>query len=243
MNNKEDNEKKKRIDLIIKIILIIIIIILLLHNCCLIGKEKKNNGKTPTGNVDIIEITCDKDDVCKVTEDRTIDDGKKNNNDNKTNDTKPVSGEDTEPYNDDDGGKLIVYDKDITWHGDATARIFTNPRYDLGDRIAPESSNTYQFVVKNGTKYNLKYNIDFIENNPYHINMKFKLKKNDTYIVDHYVSANELKVTNALLNTETNDTYYLEWKWISSDNDTEIGLDPNSNYELTIDIKAESTDD
>ena len=75
--------------------------------------------------------------------------------------------------------------------------------YELTDVIAPESSNTYQFVVKNGTEYNLKYKIDFIENNPYQINMKYKLKKNDT----------------------------------------SIGLDPNSQYELKIYIEAESTDE
>ena len=115
--------------------------------------------------------------------------------------------------------------------------------YELTDVIAPESSNTYQFVVKNGTEYNLKYKIDFIENNPYQINMKYKLKKNDTYIIDHYVSANELNVEDAFLNTKTNDTYYLEWKWISSNNDTAIGLDPNSQYELKIYIEAESTDE
>ena len=147
------------------------------------------------------------------------------------------------PIPEEEINELIVYDKEITWHDETPAKIFTNSMYELTDVIAPESSNTYQFVVKNGTEYNLKYKIDFIENNPYQINMKYKLKKNDTYIIDHYVSANELNVEDAFLNTKTNDTYYLEWKWISSNNDTAIGLDPNSQYELKIYIEAESTDE
>ena len=129
----------------------------------------------------------------------------------------------------------------MTWNGSNDLKIFTNTSYAMNDKIAPESSNLYQFVVKNETSYNLKYNINFIENNPYNINMKYKLKKNDTYIIDHYVSASELNVSNALLNVKKNDTYYLEWKWISSSNDTEIGTNPESKYGLKIDIKAEST--
>ncbi len=238
MRNKEDNKEKKKTDLIVKIILIIIIIILLIHNCSLIGKEKKNNGKIPTGNVDIIEIICDKENVCQSDSDNK-NSGAEKDQSTKPEDTIPASTEEPE----EEINELIVYDKEITWHDETPAKIFTNSMYELTDVIAPESSNTYQFVVKNGTEYNLKYKIDFIENNPYQINMKYKLKKNDTYIIDHYVSANELNVEDAFLNTKTNDTYYLEWKWISSNNDTAIGLDPNSQYELKIYIEAESTDE
>ena len=56
------NSKQK--DIIIKLVLVIIIIILLLHNCYMINKDKKK--LIPTGNVDVIEIKCDKDDTCKV---------------------------------------------------------------------------------------------------------------------------------------------------------------------------------
>ena len=89
----------------------------------------------------------------------------------------------------------------------------------------------------------MKYSISFIEDNPYNINMKYKLKKNDTYIVDHYVSATELNIADIKLNVNTGDTYYLEWKWISSSNDTEIGANPDSKYGLKINVEAESTND
>ncbi len=137
--------------------------------------------------------------------------------------------------------ELNVYDNDhtpVTWNGTNDLKIFGNDGI-----IAPESTGIYQFAVKNGTKYNLKYNINFIETNLYHINLKYKLKKNDTYLIDHYVSASELNISDMLLNNNQNDTYYLEWKWISSDNDTQIGKNINSNYELKIEVKAESTND
>ena len=220
-----DDKKKKKLDAVIKIILIIIIIILLLHNCAL--NNNKNKEKIPTGNVEIIEIKCDKDtNQCDTSsDDNTI----------------PVSGSEDEVVTID--GMVTVYDNDVTWHGSTEAKIFTNSMYQLEDVIAPESSNTYQFVVKNSVGYKIKYNVSFIESNPYNINMKYKLKKNDTYLIDHYVSVNELNLTNLMLDSSNNDTYYLEWKWISSDNDTEIGKTPNANYGLKIEIKAESTND
>ena len=220
-----DDKKKKKLDAVIKIILIIIIIILLLHNCAL--NNNRNKEKIPTGNVDIIEIKCDKDiNQCDTSsDDNTI----------------PVSGSEDEVVTSD--GMVTVYDNDVTWHGSTEAKIFTNSMYQLEDVIAPESSNTYQFVVKNSVGYKIKYNVSFIESNPYNINMKYKLKKNDTYLIDYYVSANELNLTNLMLDSSNNDTYYLEWKWISSDNDTEIGKTPNANYGLKIEIKAESTND
>lgn len=140
--------------------------------------------------------------------------------------------------------KLSVYDDDhtpVTWDGANDLKIFEKTLYTVDGKIAPESSNTYQFVVRNNTKYNIKYDIDFIETNPYNINMKYKLKKNDTYLIDHYVSASELNITDMPLNSSNNDTYYLEWKWISSDNDTQIGKVGNASYGLKIEIKAEST--
>ena len=214
-------EKKDIKDIIIKIILIIIIILLLIHNCTLISE--KNRIKIPGGNIQIIEIKCD-DNSCKG----KIDDDNKN------------SG------NEDPGNTSIsVYDKDhskITWNGASDLKIFSNPVYEFESVVAPESENTYQFVVKNDTKYNLKYSISFEEINPYNINMKYKLKKNNKYIIDHYVSYNELKLLGQKLSINKNDTYYLEWKWVSTDHDNYAG-ENSAKYNLNINIKAESIDD
>ena len=137
---------------------------------------------------------------------------------------------------------LQVYDEEkdsLTWNGSTDLKIFSNSMYNIEGVIAPESSNVYQFVVKNSTNTSVKYNITFVENNIYHINMKYKLKRNDTYVVDHYVSYNELVISDKVLTSGEQDTYYLEWKWISNSNDTEIGRNPDARYGLTINVEAE----
>ena len=139
-------------------------------------------------------------------------------------------------------GSFDVYDKDhtpLTWNGSNDLNIFTKSAYAMEGKIAPESSNVYQFMIRNTTDYKLKYKINFIETNSYHINMKYKLKKNDTYLVDHYVSANELNIDNMIININENDTYYLEWKWISSDNDNSIGANPEAKYGIRIEVEAD----
>ena len=72
-------------------------------------------------------------------------------------------------------GEFEVYDNDhtpITWNGASDLKIFSKTLYTMDGKIAPESSNTYQFVVKNSTVYNVKYKINFIETNEYNINMR-----------------------------------------------------------------------
>ena len=41
--------------------------------------------------------------------------------------------------------------------------------------------------------------------------------------IKEVVENSELNISDIILNSKASDTYYLEWKWISSDNDTEIG--------------------
>ena len=160
-----------------------------------------------------------------------------NNSNNNNNQNKPTEdNNEQEEFTED---SLYVNDPSIKWQDETELKIFKNSLYNFEEKIAPESSNTYQFVVNNGTSYKLKYNISFIESNPYSINMKYKLKKNNTYIIDHYVSYNELNISDIELNSQKKDTYYLEWKWVSSDNDNSAGKN-NANYSLKIDIKAES---
>lgn len=135
---------------------------------------------------------------------------------------------------------LTANDKKVKWSTTTKVKIFENSKFNNEEVIAPESSGTYKFEVNNGTKYKMKYNLTFIETNNYNINLKYKLKKNNEYIVDHYVSINEINKKNIIINSKRKDTYYLEWKWVSSDNDTEIGTNPNATYKLNIKVEAES---
>lgn len=264
MKKDKKQSKSDLKDIVIKAILIVIIILLLLRNCSII---KKRGVQQPSGNVNIIEITCNNKDTCtsdknKKTDQKPKDNeivvsenkktSRKNNTHNKSsnnminesssykdNYSKPEENKPAEPVLDEDE-KILVEDNKIEWSQNSQLAIFTNSYYNFEDKIAPESSNTYKFVVKNSTKYNIKYDISFTQTNPYHMNMKYRLKKNNTYIVGNYVPYNELNITNQLLSAKKEDTFYLDWKWFSSDNDNAAG-ENSANYKLSILVKAEST--
>ena len=137
--------------------------------------------------------------------------------------------------------------KIVKWNDNTDLNIFTDSKKisKVNGKIAPESTGIYVFNVNNKTKYNLKYNISFIESNEYSINMKYKLKKGNTYLVDQYVSYEQLNINDMLLNSNKTDVYSLEWKWVgdNDNNDTTIGKsakEEDINYSLKINIEAES---
>ena len=145
-------------------------------------------------------------------------------------------------------GEFYVSDnKIVKWNDNTNLNIFTDSKKisKVNGKIAPESTGIYVFNVNNETKYNLKYNISFIESNEYSINMKYKLKKGNTYLVDQYVSYEQLNINDMLLNSNKTDVYSLEWKWVgdNDNNDTTIGKsakEEDINYSLKINIEAES---
>jgi len=211
-------DKKSKI---INLILILIIAILIFLIIYLLLRKEENENLKPTGNIDIFEITCDYNCNC-------------NKDEEKQENLNPVFGENW------DSGFEIT-DNNISWQSINNLNIFSNPMYEMDNKIAPESTNFYQFVIKNNTIYDVDYNIVFNEVNKQKINMKYRLIKNDEYIVgnkDKWVTATELSLNNIQLKTTTSDTFYLEWKWFSSDNDTQIGEKANADYSLNINIKA-----
>lgn len=139
--------------------------------------------------------------------------------------------------------EVEVFDNEkdaISWNGSDNLKIFSKSIYNFDDVIAPECENTYQFVIRNNTKYTINYNIDFIETNNYNINLRYKLKKNDSYIVNDFSKPSSLSISKFVLKPGESDVYYLDWKWVSSSNDTKIGANPEAKYELKIEVKAES---
>lgn len=217
-----EKEKITSTDIIVKIVLIIIIFILLIHNCSLLKtiKEKDKEVK-PSGNIDIFEIVCEKKSCDK--------------NDKKS----PIQPIKSNGKNNKDVEQINVTDDNIVWKSKNQLRIFSNPFYDMDNKIAPGDSNTYQFAIINSTNNNIMYNIDFIEINNNNINMKYRLRRNNEYLINDYVSYNELKQQNIKLGKNSNDTYYLEWKWFSSEDDNDLANIKNA-YELSIEIEAQS---
>ena len=202
------NKKKKNVN----IIYILIILILLILLGYLIFKDNSKTNNIPTGNVDIFEINCKYDCDCDNSDE--------------------VFGE---------NDNVEITDKDFKWESTNNLNIFSNPMYEMTNKIAPESTNIYQFVIKNNTNYNINYNLAFNENNPKKINMKYRLLKNKKYIIGNdktWVTYDELNIKNISLLSGSSETYYLEWKWFSGENDTEAGKDGNAQYSLKINIEA-----
>lgn len=236
----DDSKKVNRILMIVIAILIVIIILLLVKGC-----TKKEEDSTHEGKINVFEIKCDVDCECnceqqndKCKEDDK--DSKDNNKDNKSNDN---TQEVIKPVDDNTELDIKVLDNNKTWKDQEDINVFGDSTYVVKGKIAPESTGTYQFVVKNSTKYNVKYDITFSETNNYSINMKYKLKRNNDYIINEWVTYSQLKQTNIELNKNSSDTYYLEWKWFEGSNDNSIGKDVNSKYGLSIEIRAVQADD
>ena len=222
----EDKNKNKILNIILGLIIIILIIIIIL----LLFFRKGDSILKPSGNIDIFEITCT----------NSCDNNKKdeeNQKDELTEDEKQaiIDTEIKENFS-------VLNSNGIIWDSTKKLNIFSNPMYEMKEKIAPESTNIYQFIVRNNTNYNLKYDITFIEENIMNINMKYRLKKNDKYVVGNdndWVTFDTLNQNKISSKTKTSDTYYLEWKWFSSENDTAIGKSGDVDYTLKINIKAE----
>lgn len=241
INNK--GKKTNRILTIVIVILIIIIILLLLKGC-----SKKDDNISHKGKINVFEIKCDtncnceceKDDNNNTDNDTTDKDKNKDSNDK----TKEVIKEvDDNPQDNTTEVDIKVLDNDKTWQGETNINIFSDSTYVVKGKIAPESSGIYQFAIKNSTSFNVKYNIDFNETNDYNINIKYKLKKNNDYVISDWVTYSSLKQKAIRLNSKSSDTYYLEWKWFEGSNDNSIGSNPSSKYGLSIDISAVQVND
>lgn len=131
---------------------------------------------------------------------------------------------------------LAVSDNDLTWRSLNKLNVFKNPVYQMDEVIAPGSSNSYHFVIKNNSDCSLVYSLSFLENNQFKVNMKYRLKKNDKCIIEDWVSGDELSSDETVLNSNEQDEYLLEWKWFDSDNDTEVGALTDASYSLSIEI-------
>ena len=58
-----------------------------------------------------------------------------------------------------------------------------------------------------------------------------------------WVRYSNLNLGEKVLNSRKNDSYTIEWKWVDSDNDTQVGRTKNAKYKLDISIKALETDE
>lgn len=148
------------------------------------------------------------------------------------------NGENCKP--EDTDFSLTISDDKKTWQKENKIDIFSNPLYNNESIIAPLSTNTYRFVVSNESKIDIEYEFIFEEINKFDINMKYRLKRGDDYLVGSdkkWVTYEELNIDKLNLQPNNKQVYYLEWKWFESDNDTLIGIS-KANYTLTLTITS-----
>lgn len=121
--------------------------------------------------------------------------------------------------------------------------IFKNQKFDGEEKIAPNSTGTYQFCLKNESNNDIIYHIKFIEKASNFVNMKYKLKIDNIYIRGNeheYVGIEELDIENVKVLKDSNNIYTIEWFWEDSDEaDTFVGSKKDLQYyTLKLEINA-----
>ena len=193
----------KKYKLIIFILIIIIFIALFFAK---FGFIKNNNDLIPTGNVSVFDIDvnciCENEKCTLTDKDGNVIPVYKNSDE--------VIGN---VYVDDLSGNYIYLQK---------LDIFTNSAYNNTNMIAPGVSNVYHFVVHNSTNTLVNYKLIMSEKTEYKINMVYRLKKNNKYVIGNnnkWVSASDLNTKFQRIESGNSDSYSLEWKWLYDKND------------------------
>jgi len=110
-------------------------------------------------------------------------------------------------------------------------------------KIAPGVVDKYVYTVECYGDYNMLYNMQFSDENPHKINMKYKLRRNGEYVAgdeNTWVTVEELSQSGMKIAPGTTDVFILDWKWEDADNDTEIGETEGAKYIINIKSDAEA---
>ncbi|MBP3502078.1 MAG: hypothetical protein J6K42_01145 [Clostridia bacterium] len=207
----------------IKDISIILFIIVTYISIFMIGKLNKNIGT----NAIVLDANNEKDNYI-------------NNNINNINNENNANNEVTQ--NDVNEGEIVflVTENDISWKQIKNLGIFKNNYFGGENKIAPGISGNYEFKVENKCEYNMKYILRFEVQNESFVNLKYKIKRNGQYLNDDYQYIEEIKLQENVIKYFGTDVYTIEWKWVDSENDTQIGENAeNVKYNLKIAVTAE----
>ena len=246
--NEQRREKFFRI-----LIIVLIIIILILFFFSKFGRI--NDYCMPTGNVDVFDITINcnhKKNIVDSVIARSTTTTLNSNTMTATaaaTDSNEEEGTNIPIYNEDKDkniiGQVFVDDKNGDYLYQQRLEIFNNAAYQYTNKIAPGVFNTYHFVVHNSSNVNVKYYIEMYEESEYKVNLKYRLKRNNKYILgneNNWVTADELKTSFEYISMSSSDSYSLDWKWFDDKNeiDTIAGENMTSLYKLNIRVHFEA---
>lgn len=124
--------------------------------------------------------------------------------------------------------QIIVSDEDLLITKDTQLDIFNNEKFDYEKMIAPGSYGDYTFYVTNKSTEDLTYDMIFSDIMTDPVNMMYKLKINNVYILGNskeYVDISNLNVSDIVIMAKSTDMFTIEWCWVHNDEeDTETGI-------------------
>lgn len=137
---------------------------------------------------------------------------------------------------------IKVYENGKEWKQSANLDIFNNPYFKYNNVIAPGIKHRYNFNIQNTSNKKIMYFIRFKEENDKNVNLKYRLKKDDKYVLgntNEWIYINGVTTPNNILEGKENDNFTLDWYWEDSDRDTQVGEDKNVKYKIDIEIYSE----
>lgn len=136
---------------------------------------------------------------------------------------------------------LFVISEGNQWGAEKDINVFNNEFYS-DNIIAPGVSGKYNFTVENTRNNSITYNLDLQEINLSNINLQYKVKINDVYIIDNWTRIEDISLESFELYPYAKANYTLEWQWIDAENDTSVGSDAeNIIYKIKIKINSQTT--
>lgn len=134
---------------------------------------------------------------------------------------------------------IKISDEDGDWEKSETLNVFSVNERDV---IAPYDRGSYEFEIQNTRNKSISYTLSLSEENPYKVNIKYRLKENGKYIIGgtNWEYYDKIQLKDISLSAKESDKYELEWMWVSEDNeaDTNIGLMHGVDYNLTFKVVA-----
>ena len=125
------------------------------------------------------------------------------------------------------------------WHQNDNINLFKT-RNRKGEKVIwPGQSGSYDFVVQNNNNDPITYQLSLDEANRDNINMKYRLKLNNVYVVGYektYESIDKVKLDNVTILGKGKSLFTLEWTWEKADNDAKIVREGLATYRIYIDV-------
>lgn len=250
-NNEKENTKLEKniiISLIILAIILLFISTFFIHDIIDTGTI----NSTQTTQINYPEPNKPDDNNNNNSNNNNNNNNGNNNNDNNNNDinngnnsgnNSGNNNNNTQPIIVDEEARIRILEESTDWSQLKELDIFkTNYECVKEGKIAPGVQGTYIYTVENYGEKPMVYDMKYTDENPYKINMVYKLKRNGQYVAGNentWVNLSKLDLKDLKIKSKTTDIYSLEWKWEDSENDTEIGETEGAYYKLFISSYAE----